>query len=228
MRAGPIPGTSSRSSTDRKGPFDARQSTIFCAVTGPIPGSSSSCSMVAIPRLTFEPAAGAPGSTARARRCATRHDHLLPVGERRREIDRREVCSVRRAACAYERVGDPRAVRDPEEARPANVADHVDEELCPSGVGPGLGREPRQRLGLGRPLVRADPGDPRPRHGEERQKRDEEQRELRAREIDHTSRLADEPSRECAVFVPSVCRFREERSCRTQACSQRTAHGKRE
>ena len=39
MRAGPIPGTSSRSSTDRKGPFDARQSTIFCAVTGPIPGA---------------------------------------------------------------------------------------------------------------------------------------------------------------------------------------------
>ena len=44
---------------------------------------------------------------------------------------------MRRAACAYERVGDPRAVRDPKEARPANVADHVDEELCPSGVSPG-------------------------------------------------------------------------------------------
>ena len=39
IRAGPMPGTSSRASTDLNGPWVVRQSTIFCAVTGPIPAA---------------------------------------------------------------------------------------------------------------------------------------------------------------------------------------------
>ena len=52
-RAGPMPGIASRSSTERSGPWVWRQSRIFCAVTGPIPGKASSCSIVALARLTF-------------------------------------------------------------------------------------------------------------------------------------------------------------------------------
>src|SRR5262249_26035629 len=53
MRAGPMPGIASRSSTDVNGPWVWRQSTIFSAVTGPTPGSSSSWSTVATARLTL-------------------------------------------------------------------------------------------------------------------------------------------------------------------------------
>ena len=132
---------------------------IFCAVTGPIPGSSSSCSIVAMPRLTFEPGGGRARVDRRARRRAARHDHLLPVCERCREVDRREVCAGRRAARPYESIGDPRAVGDPEEARPANGADHVDDEACPSGGGARLGRRTAPAVG------------PRPAPGSSRRRR---------------------------------------------------------
>ena len=56
------------------GPWDVRQSTIFCAVTGPMPGSSSSWSTVAIARLTFAPATVPPTVAA------------VPVGPRRGTI----------------------------------------------------------------------------------------------------------------------------------------------
>ena len=111
MRAGPIPGTSSRSSTDRNGPCVVRQSTIFCAVTGPIPGSSSSCSTVAVARLTFAPGAGRARERRRhAVRAAARHDHLLTVDERRGEVHRREVgarASGRRRARPHPRRACP-------------------------------------------------------------------------------------------------------------------------
>ena len=113
---GPIPGTSSRSSTERNGPCVVRQSTIFWAVTGPIPGSSSSCSTVALARLTFAPGTEAPAIAAGTRpRRAARHDHLLPVDERCGEVDGGEVCAfasaLRRGRRRRRRVRRPSAGR---------------------------------------------------------------------------------------------------------------------
>src|SRR5471032_160041 len=51
-RAGPMPGIASSPSTEVKGPCACRYSMIFCAVTGPTPGSVSSCSAVAELRET--------------------------------------------------------------------------------------------------------------------------------------------------------------------------------
>src|SRR3954469_3424908 len=55
-----MPGTASSSSTDEKAPCFVRKSAIFCAVTGPTPGSVSSSSSVAV--LSETGAAAAPGA----------------------------------------------------------------------------------------------------------------------------------------------------------------------
>src|SRR5665811_337803 len=61
--AGPIPFTSINSSMREKRPCSPRQAMIAPTVTGPTPGSVSSCASVAELRLTFAPAApGAPSA----------------------------------------------------------------------------------------------------------------------------------------------------------------------
>ena len=194
MRAGPMPGTSSRSSTDRNGPCAVRQSTIFWAVTGPIPGSSSSCSTVAVARLTLAPGdRGARESGRDASRAAARHDHLLTVDERCGEVHGREVGAPRRPARARDRVRDARALLQPEEARAADGADDVDEQLRSGvrrGVGPPHRRHDASGTAVDGPLARADAGEPRARDGEQRQERHGDHRELRAREGDHPSSVA--------------------------------------
>ncbi len=84
-RAGPIPGIASRSSTERKGPCAWRQSTIFCAVTGPIPGSSSSWSTVALARLTL---VGCAGGRLPSPLPGTRRGPARPPAARRRPARR--------------------------------------------------------------------------------------------------------------------------------------------
>ena len=177
-------------------------------------GARRAARCVAIPRLTFEPAAGAPGVDRRARRRAARHDHLLPVGERRREIDRREVCAVRRAACRVRARRRPARRPRPERAPAGERRRRRGRRAVPERRRPRLGREPRQRLGLGRPLVRADPGDPRPATVRSARSGTRSSAScVRVRLITHpgspTNRHASVP-----LFVPSVCRFREERPCK--------------
>ena len=114
--ARPAPVRSPGSHRDRRpsetAPCACRQSTIFCAVTGPMPGSASSC--VERSRSRGSPWPLAPRGASRRRlpgRRRARHDDLLPVGERRREVDERDVGPPGRAARAGDRVGDARALR---------------------------------------------------------------------------------------------------------------------
>ena len=126
-----MPGIASRSSTARNGPCAWRQSRIFCAVTGPIPGSASSCSSVALARLTFAPAAAAPPAppaAAPAGRSASRHDDLLAVGDGGRQVDEREVGVSVRPSGTLEGVGDPSSLRQPDEPGAPHGADDVDDE----------------------------------------------------------------------------------------------------
>ncbi len=117
------------------GPWVWRQSRIFCAVTGPIPGKASSCSSVALARLTFAalpvaaPPPPAPGSAAR------RDDDLLPVGDRRRQIDEREVGPPARTTRADERIGDAGSLGEAHEPRVPDSADDVDDEPRPGTTG---------------------------------------------------------------------------------------------
>ena len=89
---------------------------ICCAVTGPMPGSASSCSSVAELRLHLPartrqrppPAAG-----AAARLAAQRNEHLLAVGDRGGQVDELERSLRLRAARLGDRVVDPAAVGEP-------------------------------------------------------------------------------------------------------------------
>ncbi len=67
----------------------------------------------------------APAATA----SGDRNEDLLAVGERRGEVDERDVGARRRSACRRDRVGDPRAGRQVVEARPADGPCDVDDEL---------------------------------------------------------------------------------------------------
>ena len=104
---------------------------IFCAVTGPMPGSASSCSAVAT--LNWTGPTGAPG-TGRALGGRDRarehrgHEYLLAVRHRGSEVERRRVGPPRGAAGARDRVGDSRPGGKPVEPRPPHSADHVDDE----------------------------------------------------------------------------------------------------
>ena len=62
-----------------------------------------------------------------------RYEHLLPVGERRREVQRLEKRLRRRAAGALDRIGDTRAVGKPIEPRPTHCTGDVHDELGPDG-----------------------------------------------------------------------------------------------
>ncbi len=70
-RTSPIPGISPSSSIDPKPPRSSRKSRIFCAVSGPIPLSVSSCSSVAVLRLSGWPGAGS-GAVRRGRGASLR------------------------------------------------------------------------------------------------------------------------------------------------------------
>ena len=75
------------------------------AVTGPMPSIVSSCSTVAVPRL-IGPSSAAAAGAAPAGSDPGRDDHLLAVGELRRQVDRVHVRRAGRAPGALDRIGD--------------------------------------------------------------------------------------------------------------------------
>ncbi len=98
---------------------------------GPTPGSSSSSSTVADERLTTDaPATPVPGLDAAPGTVATRlgHEHLHAVDERRREVQRSEICFPEGTAGATNGVGDPRTVTQPVEPGSPNRSDDMDDE----------------------------------------------------------------------------------------------------
>ena len=128
-----MPGISPRSSIERKPPCCRRYSRILLAVAGPTPSRVSSCSAVAVLRLTGA-GGGPPGSPAPApphrrgtSRAAARHDDLLAVGDLRRQVDRVDVRPRARAARAPHGVLDALAVAQPVDARAAHRPGHMDE-----------------------------------------------------------------------------------------------------
>lgn len=123
----PMPETRMRSSTDEKGPWASRSSTMARAVASPTPESAWSWSAVARLMFTSEPApvcetAPPPGAAAaRAFLRPRRDEHLLPVGKPSRKVHLARVGlgqkASRRLHGRRSRAGqDPRARRPP--ARP--------------------------------------------------------------------------------------------------------------
>ena len=143
-----MPSTSPSWSTLLKLPLASRHATIAAAVTGPMPGSASSCSAVALLRSTkpsgaeLFPAVGgaavvvetAPvtwadraahgGWLAGRRRDAD--DDLFTVGDASGHVQSEQVCTVERPARTGERVGDPRSRIQRDQPRLVDKADHAD------------------------------------------------------------------------------------------------------
>ncbi len=133
--AGPMPRTSSSSSTERNGPFFVRWSMIAFAVAGPTPGSESSCSAVAVlrsigaargradrrrRRTVVEPAT----PTSDAAGLADRRDHHSDaVGQRLRQVHLIEVGVRTSAPRGGDRVGDASTRPDGDQSRMHDRAD---------------------------------------------------------------------------------------------------------
>ena len=123
------------------------------AVTGPIPGSVSSCSTVAALSETGAPGADGPepARSRRAGRAARRDDDLLPVGDARGQVDRAAVGATRETTRLRDGVGDACAVGEVVEPRFAHRTDHVDDDSgAPRAAerpaaGPGATRKRRRR-----------------------------------------------------------------------------------
>ncbi len=154
--AGPMPLTSSRSSTETNGPFCSRYSTIVAASTSPIPDSVSSSVAEAVLMLTRPPEE--PGAAARDAghgRPRLRHEDLRAVDEHRSQVQQAEVRLRHRPARSLDRVDDPLPLRELVDARlPDRPRDVHDEQRGAGsatattrlgGAGPRLGD--RHRLG---------------------------------------------------------------------------------
>ncbi len=100
-------------------------------MTGPIPSIVSRSASVAVPRL-IGPSSDAVAVALRRRagRCLRRYDHLLAVGEHRREVDGVLIRLVARAARPLQRVGDAGAGGEAVDARFLDFARDVDDEAA--------------------------------------------------------------------------------------------------
>ena len=153
-RAGPIPSTSPSWSTLVNAPFSARHATIAAAVTGPTPGSASSCSAVAVLRSSgapddcVDPPAGAvavspvgdDGAADRTAQCGglpgcrcEADDDLLAVGQPARQVETDSVGAVKRAAGRRHRVVHPRTRGQGDQSRRLDQADDADHDRLPGG-----------------------------------------------------------------------------------------------
>ena len=118
----------------RNGPWAVRQSTIFCAVTGPIPGSESSCSIVAEERLTLTPAEPAPVTPTLADAApggvATRAGTTICMPSTSGAARLINATSARRVGppAAPHGVCNPSSVAQPIETGTTDGADHVDHQ----------------------------------------------------------------------------------------------------
>ena len=139
-RTSPIPGTSPSSSTEPKPPCCSRKARIFAAVAGPTPATVSSCSGVAVLRLTFAGVAEAdvvPAALPAGARVGT--STCLPVLDDGGEVHRGEIGAPRRASRAAHRIVDALAAPQPVDARMLHRTGHVHGDLAalPGGAAEG-------------------------------------------------------------------------------------------
>ena len=140
-RFGPIPGTASSSSTELEGAVLLAVVEDFLRGHGPDAGQRVELlerRRAELHRARPALRGGGARSGRRAARAPPGHDDLLPVGERRGEVHLREVGLGSGPARAGEGVRDPRALREPVQARPAHGSDDVHHH--PRGRQPGHAR----------------------------------------------------------------------------------------
>ena len=132
--ASPMPDTSPSSSTTLKRPLAVRQSRIRCASTGPMPGSPSSCSSVAVLRSTSAPAApgavpaeGGAGSGSDVLAAARDHD-LLAVDDRPGQVHARRVAGGCHPAGGVHSIRDPCTGRQLDQPGPAHGSRDVHQD----------------------------------------------------------------------------------------------------
>ena len=105
------------------------------ASVGPIPSRASSCSTVADERLTGPPAGPVPLPRRAAAARRARHEHLLTVLQRGRQVDRAEVGDRGRSSREAYRLDHPPVARDAVDARLAHRAGDVHEQLRRRALG---------------------------------------------------------------------------------------------
>ena len=224
-----MPGIASSPSTDVNGPCSWRKATIFSAVTGPIPGSVSSCSTrrgAERDGRTGRGRAGA-GCGRGAGRAARRDDDLLPVGDARRQVDRAAVGATREPARLRDRVGDARAVGEVVEPRFAHRADDVDDDRPRrrprSGLRPDRRHLQRCRRGAAAVLAQHEHAG----HECERERGEQPALGDRERELRHRCSGCPQP---CHVWETALCRLCAEESERVQpgATSERCSPSQRQ
>ena len=147
-RAGPMPSTSPSWSTLVNLPLAARHATMAAAVTGPTPGSASSCSTVAALRSTGPtgfrrgcraaparrrgpPPTELPRAARLPRRCRDTDDDLLTVGEVAGKVEPEGVGTGERAAGSRDRIGDPGVGRQGDQPGLLNQPDDTDDHRLP-------------------------------------------------------------------------------------------------
>ena len=194
-RAGPMPGIASRSSTERKPPWAVAVVDDLLGRHGPD----------ARKRVELLDRGRAQARTSRRRLPdtagdAARHEHLRPVGKRRREIDRGGVGRRGRSARTGDRVSDSFALGQPVQPGPPNRACDVDDELGRSRL---LGNERGGRLNRGRARTgQRAPGD---REEGERHRGENERPLARHGQGGHVPSVPGEPSRRANASVPTLC-----------------------
>ena len=189
-------------------------------MTGPTPGSASSCSTRrgAEAHRSCRGRADAGPGRGRPRRDGdpTRHQDLHPVGERRGEVDRRGVGLRGRSARTGDRVGDSFALGQPVEARAAEPRRRrAPSRACRRGRLRPLRHERRGRLG-GRRRRRRRACAPRARAARAGRPR------RRARGVARPAARAchERWRRTCHACVTASCRVRDFRGPRRRAAER--------
>ena len=174
-RFSPIPSTCPSSSIDRSPPCSVRYSTMRSAIVSPMPSSSSRSAAVAVARLIGPCPRRCRGS---GRSDARWHHHLLPVPERGRQVDRRQVRPPARhpparATAAATRAPSRKAVYAGPPHRPGHVHEHHRAAIAPARRAgtpgdtrpAGAARHSHRPSGLSRAAIQ-------PAHGGEDRERD--------------------------------------------------------
>ncbi len=132
---GPMPSTSCSSSIRLNRPCCCRHARMAPAVTGPIPGSCSSCAWLARFRSSVALAEGLAASTRLSavshlpRRIAGGTDyHLLAIRERLSEVQLTRIGSTCQPTCCVNRILDTRVLRELDQPWVADRAEHMDDE----------------------------------------------------------------------------------------------------
>ena len=146
--------------------------------------------MVALFRCTGPPEAS-PAAGGRARRRASRNDHLLPVGDEGGEVDQREVGLRRRAAGTRDRVGDALPAREAVQPRQLHGADDVHDDRRRGSRADLLRAERDARIGRRRRRACAEQEPSRHHQDDEQHARRGERVRSRDRELRHVAKRGD-------------------------------------